>query len=273
MARKREQGFTLTELAIAFVIVALLLAGFMYTLQAQTTQRERGDTQRRLEEARELLVAFAIVNGRLPCPAVPPPTAPYNNGGATGVESPAGGGPCTDGYTGFLPARAIGFQPADANGYGLDAWGFPIRYAVSKESSAAGALDWNFTTPGAMKANGIAVTPSDLVICAAGANTSAASCNTEPSVTNQNLVVAVVWSHGKNFMGRAVVSGIAAAALGANEAPNFKHRLPALRSDTPVFVHAPMAPAEATTGEYDDMMVWLPVGELYGRLVAAGVLP
>ena len=66
---RRQGGFTLTEIAIAFMIVALLLAGFMYTLAAQTDQRNRADTQRRLEEAKELLLTFAIVNGRLPCPA------------------------------------------------------------------------------------------------------------------------------------------------------------------------------------------------------------
>jgi prepilin-type N-terminal cleavage/methylation domain-containing protein len=269
---KAQRGFTLTEITIAFLIMSLLLAGFMYTLQAQTTQRERADTQRRLEEAKQLLIGFAIVNGRLPCPAVAPPTAPYNNPGATGVESPAGGA-CTDGYTGFLPARDIGFQPADENGYGLDAWNMPIRYAISKNSSVAGSPDWNFTTAGAMKTNGIGVLPSDLVICAEGANVSAVNCNTEPYVTSQNVVVAVVWSHGKNFAERVTVPGVATPNLGADELPNFKLRQPAVLNDTPVFVRANVAPAGAPGGEYDDMMAWIPVGELYARLVAAGVLP
>jgi hypothetical protein len=34
-----------------------------------------------------------------------------------------------------------------------------------------------------------------------------------------------------------------------------------------------MAPSDATGGEFDDMMVWIPVGMLYGRLATAGVLP
>lgn len=264
MRRSRCQGFTLTEIAIAFTIVALLLAGFMYTLAAQTTQRERGDTQRRLEEARELLIAFAIVRGRLPCPAVAPPTPPYNNAGGSGVESPAGGA-CTDGYTGFLPGRDLGFQPVDANGYALDAWNNPIRYAISKDSEAAGNPDWNFTTAGAIKANGIGIRPNDLVVCAQGTGTSAVNCNAAPQVTSQNVVVAVLWSQGKNF--------ITTAAFGADENVNNKHRLPAVLNDTPVFVHTTAAPAGAAGGEYDDMMIWLPASMLYSRLVAAGVLP
>ena len=42
---------------------------------------------------------------------------------------------------------------------------------------------------------------------------------------------------------------------------------------TTIFVHTRPAPAGAAGGEYDDMLVWLPVGVLYSRLIAAGVLP
>jgi prepilin-type N-terminal cleavage/methylation domain-containing protein len=269
----RQRGFTLTEIAIAFTIVALLLAGFMYTLAAQTAARERSDTISRLEEARELLVTFAIVNGRLPCPAVAPPTVPFNNVGGTGVESPAGGA-CTDGYTGFLPARTLGFQPADANGYALDAWNNPIRYAVSRDGVGGANPDWNFTTLNAMRTSGVSVMPSDLIVCRTGVGAGAADCSAAAQrVTNQNVVVAVLWSQGKNFMERAG-GGIAAAVLSADEGLNHKHRLPAVVNNTPVFVYTTPAPVGAGGGgEYDDLMVWLPVGTLYGRLVAAGVLP
>ena len=29
----------------------------------------------------------------------------------------------------------------------------------------------------------------------------------------------------------------------------------------------------AKNGEFDDLMVWIPAGQLYGRMIAAGVLP
>jgi prepilin-type N-terminal cleavage/methylation domain-containing protein len=63
------RGFTLTELAVAFTIISLLLAAGLYTLSAQTEQRNFEETRQRLETARELLLAFAVANGRLPCPA------------------------------------------------------------------------------------------------------------------------------------------------------------------------------------------------------------
>src|SRR5205823_4198362 len=66
---RSNRGFTLTELAIVTMIVSLLLASLMYTLSAQTDQRNMDDTRRRLEQARDLVLAFALANGRLPCPA------------------------------------------------------------------------------------------------------------------------------------------------------------------------------------------------------------
>jgi hypothetical protein len=66
------------------------------------------------------------------------------------------------------------------------------------------------------------------------------------------LVAAIVFSTGKNF-------APSPAGSGADEAAN-------LNGD-PVFVFHTPAP------DYDDQMVWLTVGELYGKLIAGGVLP
>ena len=66
---RRQSGFSLVELAVVLTIVALLLSSLMWTLSAQTEQRARDETTRRLEQGKELLLSFAIVYGRLPCPA------------------------------------------------------------------------------------------------------------------------------------------------------------------------------------------------------------
>ncbi|HXU41643.1 MAG TPA: type II secretion system protein [Burkholderiales bacterium] len=278
--RSRQRGFTLTELAVVFTIVVLLLGSLMYTLSAQMESRNIGDTQRRLEEARELVLAFAIVNGRLPCPA--------SLASNSGDESPAGTGLCTDGYTGYLPARAIGFTPTDVQGYGVDVWGNRIRYAVSINSNVAGAPDYTFTKPPVSPGTGIkynfnaatgtSATPSDLLVCTAyGASgslsTSTPSCGLSTdspiglSATNQNTVVAVVWSQGKNF-NTASFGGVAGQASG-DEAFNNKT---AANSNHGVFVHhPPRTPFDGN--EYDDQVAWISVNLLYGRMVAAGILP
>jgi prepilin-type N-terminal cleavage/methylation domain-containing protein len=246
---RKSGGFTLVEISVALAIVALLLAGFLFTLSTQLEQRNFTETRRRLDTARELLLSYAIVNGRLPCPAV---------GGTTGDEAPLGGGICTAPYNGWLPARTIGYQDVDPNGYALDAYGNRIRYAVAMTVTGCAATPVMpyFTNTTNLKSNGVTCQPSDLVICQSANGITTTTCGTANSATNQNIVVAIVFSVGKNG---------ALGAGGVDEAANL--------DNNPVFVSHPPAPAGAAGGEFDDSFVWISVGELYGRLIAAGVLP
>jgi len=251
----RERGFTLTELAVVFTIISLLLATAMFTLSAQTEQRNFEETRRRLEAARELLLAFALVNGRLPCPAS------ATTGATAGLEAPAGGGTCTapGPYGGWLPARTIGFQILDPAGNALDAWNNPIRYAVSAAalSGCSGTSTVpHFTNATNLRTNGITCQPFDLVVCQSATGITATACGTAVSLTNQNALVALVFSIGKNG---ATGSG------GIDEAAN-------VNGDRVFVWHTP-TPVGATNGEFDDQMTWIAVGELYGKLVAAGLLP
>jgi prepilin-type N-terminal cleavage/methylation domain-containing protein len=250
-------GFSLTELSMVLAIVGLLLGGLMYTMLAQVEQRGAVETQQRLEMAREYVLAFAIAKLRLPCPA---------RDDSGGDETINAQGECKDlkgaenYYAGLLPARAIGLQPVDAQGYAIDAWGNRIRYAVAKTvTGCAGTATLpHFTHAANLKANGITCQPSDLLVCKSAAGISATSCGPASNVlTNQNVVVAIVWSAGKNFA--------VAGAYGADESAN-------LNPDA-VFVSHPPAPAGAAGGAFDDVLVWIPVGVLYARLIAAGILP
>lgn len=250
--RVSVRGFSLVELAVVMTIVALLLGGLMYTLSAQVEQRNFEETRRRLEQARELILGFAIVNGRLPCPAT---------AASAGDESPAGGATaCTTGYAGWLPARRIGYQQTDTGGYAVDAWGNRIRYAVS-------TTQWG-TTPFARYTKQhipsdptaawlVTATPNDLVICGSSTVVTGTSCGTAASVTNQSVVVAIIFSTGKN--------GAIACATCLDEAAN--------TNGDPVFVFHTPTPSTAANGEFNDQFTWITVGELYGKLIAAGVLP
>ncbi|HTN27679.1 MAG TPA: prepilin-type N-terminal cleavage/methylation domain-containing protein [Burkholderiales bacterium] len=260
-------GFTLVEVAIVVAIVALLLGSLTYTLSAQVEQAGIEETRRRHEQAKSLLLAFAIVHGRLPCPA-------RSTSFADEVRNASG--QCTDGSTedyyggtlaggvtgGLLPARAIGFQPVDAEGFALDAWGNRIRYAVEKfviGCSGPSVLP-HFTSGMNLKANGITCQPRDLLVCKSSAGVSgvvgATNCGAAANaLTNQNVVAALVYSPGKN----------AAGAASGDEAAN-------ANGDAVFVSHAPTPPG-AANGEFDDLVTWIAVGELYARLIAAGVFP
>jgi len=248
--RRVARGFTLTELAVVFAIVALLVGGAMMTLSAQVEQRNNDETVRRLNAAAEAVLAYAIVNRRFPCPAV---------AGATGDEAPAGGGACTNWYGGFLPARTIGFQPTDPQGYGVDVWGNRIRYAIANliTGCTGSSLTPHFTSQANLKANGVSCRPNDLDVCTSSVGATATSCNTAPRVASAQTVGLIIYSTGKN--------GANTAAYGADEAEN--------TDGDRVFVSRTPSGPEATGGVYDDLMVFVPAGMMYAKLIAAGVLP
>jgi prepilin-type N-terminal cleavage/methylation domain-containing protein len=243
----RRRGFTLIELAIVLFVVALLLGGMLLPLSGQQDIRNYGDTQKILVEAREALLGFAMANDRLPCPA----TAP------NGVESPVGGGACTNPHDGFLPAATLGLSPVDAQGYRLDGWGGEagnrVRYAITTANSNA------FTTQNEMNNIGMTTLAPDLEICNSGAqirippiitapDTNPMYCH--PSFRLSQDAVAVIYSLGKN------------AGTGGTTADE----LPNVTADR-AFVNA----AQGTS--FDDQLLWLSKSTLFNRMVAAGRLP
>jgi prepilin-type N-terminal cleavage/methylation domain-containing protein len=263
--RTAVSGFSLVELAVVMAIVALILGGLITTLSVQTEQRNFEETRRRLEQARDLLLGYAVVNGRLPCPAT---------AASSGDESPVGGGTCTTGYAGWLPARTIGFQQTDSAGFALDVWGNRIRYAVSiatpyndddpqvcrPVNSATPPVTPHFTHKDNLRANGIDCQPNDLVVCKSATGISASSCGGggANSIMTTSLVVAIIYSTGKN--GAQTPCGTCVDEL-ANLDGNA------------TFVSHEHASSAAANGEFDDQMIWITVGELYGKMIAGGVLP
>lgn len=235
-------GFTLVELAIVLIIVTLLTSGLLMSLTAQQEISARNETQRRLDEARDVLLGYAAANGRLPCPAKP---------GTTGAESPVGGGTCTNNWDGFLPAVTLGIAPTDANGYAIDAWGNPIRYALTTANNATYCPTHCFATTDGIKTVWNNASPTglspDLQVC----NT--ATCTSGTVLTS--TAVAVIFSRGKNG-GTAPTSSDEQANGDADR----------------VFVSHTPTPA-GSANEFDDLVVWLSPNLLYNRLIAVGRLP
>lgn len=257
----QQAGFTLTELAVVFAIVALLIGGAMATISSQIEQRNFEETRRRLDAAVEAVLGYAIVNRRLPCPA----TAATTGDEALASGTAATGGPCTTNFGGFLPARTIGFQPTDAQGYGIDVWSNPIRYAVASgiTGCTGSSTPPHFTSVANLKANGVSCRPNNLLICASAAGSTEGatpSCGaTANQVTGTEVVAFIVFSTGKN--------GRITSAYGVDESANTTNN-----AAGSVFVSR-VPGVESTASAYDDIMAWVPAGVLYSRLIAAGVLP
>lgn len=242
------RGFSLIELSIVLLVVALLGGSMLLGLSAQRDNAANREANRQLEEAREALLGFTLSQGRLPCPA-----APDKNG----EESPLGGGNCSHPWTGYLPGITLGIQPLNEQGYAIDPWGNPLRYAVTTftnpactpaacASSAQGLRNaWNSGTPPA----------PDLRVCNTASKhtgtAGSAECASDTALTKDAM--AIVFSRGKNG---------ARTAVDQDEQAN-------LDNDRLFVAHSFIGEGQA----FDDAVVWISANILYSRLISAGRLP
>jgi prepilin-type N-terminal cleavage/methylation domain-containing protein len=149
---KQSAGFTLVEMAIVLVILGFVLSALLLPLQAQRQQLAQAQTENTLENAKRALIGFAQAQGRLPCPATAANFQGNTDAGSQGQENPILGThnnlpiplqPNCAALSGFLPAATLGIQPADAQGFALDAWNNRIRYAVANDNSSNSAAPYS----------------------------------------------------------------------------------------------------------------------------------
>lgn len=257
----KYQGYTLVEMAVVLVIVALMLGGLFVPLSAQMDQRNFVETQRSLETARDALIGYALAHGRLPCPAT---TA---SNGIEKFDTAAGGnatnGICESFFNGFLPAATLGTYPVDNNGFAVDGWGKNaanrIRYAVS--NTTVNAVTNPFTRNNGMKNAGIANIGNATLLYVCTGAPAGAGCTGATQLTA--TAVFVVYSVGKNA---------ATGGAGADEVVNPNPVDSATGNDAVFVSHAPTA-AAAPGGEFDDMVSWISSSLLIAKMIAAEQLP
>ena len=154
-----------------------------------------------------------------------------------GIENT--GGTCASGSIshGLFPWQTLGLAAADA-------WGNRIRYAVRGEYALSSPL---FS---------LGTTTANLQVCETSACTS----------TLTSSAVAVLLSHGKNGYGGTNAGGTAYAA------PSTADELENTDTDRD-FVSRTRTGVDTTAGEFDDVVIWLPLYTLFNRMVTAGKLP
>jgi prepilin-type N-terminal cleavage/methylation domain-containing protein len=247
--RFRLQGFTLVELSIVLVIVALLLGGLIPTITSQIEQSHRNETRKQLDEIQQALIGFAIINGRLPCPAN---RAIATGAVGAGVEATTGIGnamTCSPSIVtggtawGVLPWATLGVRETDA-------WGRRFTYQVT--SAYADGADG--TGSGAC----LTTVGISFQICSNGSlNIGSTSALTDTSIATN--VPAIIVSHGLNGLGAYIPTGQVLPGATGEELDNTD-------TNNHFVSHDP-------TPNFDDQVVWLSSNILTSRMVAAGKLP
>lgn len=146
-----SRGFTLLEMSIVLVIIALVTGMAMSSSISIIAQARISATQQKMKAIEDALLEYRIANDRLPCPGDNTLATTNANFGleASNPGTCTGGSPIAANYSaagttntpataaeGALPVLTLGL-PAD---FMFDGWGNRFRYAVDVGYTAYGAF-------------------------------------------------------------------------------------------------------------------------------------
>ena len=250
----RHKGFTLIELAVVLVVVGILLGSFIGTLTSRINVTKKSDAVSELEEIKQSMMAYAFVNGYLPCPdcdaVAGACTAALAGDGVADYD--AGNNRCVlDEASGNVPWVTLGLGRGDP-------WGNHYRYAVLNEYAN---LDILFSLNTAVAVVDVfSIKEPDYVADATGAAWHSLADN----------VVATILSHGSNGYGAINVENITNPAIPAANLDELENT----DNDADYYMR-PETSAETTIvgKEFDDLVIWISEYELKAKMVEAGKLP
>ena len=162
-----QAGFSLLEIAIVLVILGIVLGGVLAPLSAQYENSRTSDTSLALDEIREAIYGYAMVNGRLACPDT----------SGDGMENVVG--PNCASMVGGIPWATLAIAQTDA-------WGQAFLYRITA----------NFSDSVAGTGCGIATPGVSFELCSTGDITVRDSAGGNVVALS---IPAVVFSGGKNW--------------------------------------------------------------------------
>ena len=299
----RQAGFTLVEIAVVLLIVTILLGYTIALFPRQQELKQYNAVEKDMDRIAEAIIAFAQVNGRLPCPAIP---------SSVGAEAGGGGAECTN-FGGFVPVNTLGLAGRlNGDSLMLDPWSAPYRYyvtgrtgtftaagvasvpAVLLDQDASGNSDFVVNTE--MRNIGLVDSDADnyldldgqYIICDQADARLNDECEAPATMVFGNFsdhggpyggAVFVLVSHGKNNR-PGLAQGDELVNMGANTSDaittrmaqgpmGVDYRIKDIEVGDTTFVRRPTGFAD----DFDDVIFWVSPNVLYSRMIAAGQLP
>ena len=248
-----EYGFSLVEMAIVLLIIGVILGGLLGAIGQSTENTRRLEAKSKLREIEEALYGYAQVQGRLPCPGDDDTNGAEDLGSGTTANGDCGR------YYGLLPNATLGLAGGvDDNGFLLDPWGNPYRYAVGRSAAPydfTGSTEISTMYPLAAAQ----LTGTNLLrVC----DNSACS-----GAVMSDIVPAVVLSMGKNW---AELSGSSSASEQENSGDG---STTTTGGDYDVTTTRTFVVADYSEENFDDMLTWLSPHLLFSKMIEAGKLP
>ncbi len=256
---KRPRGFTLVELSVVLFIVSLLLFGLLGPIATQIESKERQQTIDMMNDIKEALYGYTIINRALPCPDT-------TGDGAADV-------PCALTGDGWLPWQTLGLN------FQGDVWGNRFKYHVTPgftiaDTGVCDAVDGELDL----------CEPGDITIRTRGNNTLTVATEAKFKYNAATAIPAAVVSHGKNGLGATTMNGIALTATkaGTDESENCEVTTTASCTDNIFYTRIFSEGATGCTDDtaeanqlcaFDDIVMWISPNILMNRMVKAGVLP
>ena len=232
-----KSGFTLVEMAVVLVILALMLGGLLIPISAQMDQQRYTETRKSLEEIKEALMGYALTHGYLPCPA---------KLSSDGLESRTGTS-CTN-RVGHLPWAELGVGKHDA-------WNHLFRYSVTPVYSDSDPIKKITISPPMSR---------DITILTRD------SSGAQKNFSNLNDIPVVIMSMGKNGAWAYSDDGVSVADVSAT---NIDEDVNGNGNGKIFFSRIYTENKTITGGEFDDIVVWISPNVYINRMVSAGQLP